>query len=65
MLLARSPKYFFNHILFAISTNIFGKLCKNIYNGMEKRAQQDLLYLVGTEPVVACRKETYKVNLKD
>jgi hypothetical protein len=30
---------FCNPILFAIPTSTFGKLCKNLYNDMYKRAQ--------------------------
>jgi hypothetical protein len=35
---------FLNPILFAICTSIFSKLC-NVYSDMQKRAQDELLYL--------------------
>jgi hypothetical protein len=52
-------------ILFAICTSTF-KNCAKIYTMACKRElSTPLLYLMGTKPVGACGKETYRLNLKD
>jgi hypothetical protein len=61
------PQHIFFVVPFYLQTvQVHSGNCVKMYTMACRRGLSSaLLYLVGTTPVVACGKESYKLNLKD
>jgi hypothetical protein len=58
--------FFCNPILFAICTNTFIRLCKNMYTYIQWHVEEcSIALLIGSRPLVALGNKTYKLNLKN